>query len=134
MQMEDSTVANAINWFEIPAVDFERAVSFYSAIMGAPVIKGEFQGVPHGFFPAPEGAATGAIVGGTVVAGGEPRAGAGGVVIYLNAGAQIEAIAARVEAAGGKLVTPPTHIAPQGQIALFIDSEGNRVGLHQPPM
>lgn len=126
-------MSNAINWFEIPAVDFERAVRFYSAILDVEVSKGEFLGVPHGFFPADEGAVTGAIIGGTVVEGGEPRAGAAGTVIYLNAGDQIEAMAGRVAAAGGTLVTPPTPIAPQGMIALFIDSEGNRVGLHQPP-
>lgn len=124
---------NAINWFEIPAVDFERAVAFYSAVLGQHIHKGEFGGAPHAYFSADEGGAAGAIIGGTVVEGGEPRPATGGVVIYLNAGDQIAAMISRVEPAGGKIITPVIAIPPQGNIALFLDSEGNRVGLHSPP-
>ncbi len=126
-------MSNAINWFEIPAADFERAVAFYSAVLGRPVQRREFLGVPHGFFPASPGAATGAIIARQVVAGGEPQAGPGGTLIYLNAGDEIAAMVGRVAAAGGEVLTPPTPIGPQGQIAIFRDSEGNRVGLHAPP-
>ncbi|MBX0327499.1 VOC family protein [Oscillochloris sp. ZM17-4] len=125
---------NAINWFEIPATNFDRAVAFYSAVLGAPVHAGEFQGVPHGFLPADEGGVAGAIIAGAVVAGGDANPGHAGPVLYLNAGDQIEAIVARVEAAGGQVLAPPTPIGPQGMVAIFRDTEGNRVGLHQPPM
>lgn len=134
MLKEQSEMSNAINWFEIPAADFGRAVAFYRAILERPVVEMEFQGVPHGMLAADEGAVTGAIIARPVVAGGEPRPGADGPVLYLNAQGAIEAILARVEEAGGKLLTPVTPIAPQGHIAIFLDSEGNRVGLHQPPM
>ena len=37
----------------------------------------------------------------------------------------------KVEAAGGKVAMPKTAISPEiGFMAFFIDSEGNRVGLH----
>jgi predicted enzyme related to lactoylglutathione lyase len=125
---------NAINWFEIPAANFDRAVAFYSAILGAPIHKGEFGGVPHGFFPADEGGVAGAIIAAATVPGSDANPGHAGPVLYLNAGGQLEAIVARVEAAGGQVLTPPTPIPPQGAVAVFRDSEGNRVGLHQPPM
>ena len=127
-------MSNAINWFEIPAAEFGRAVAFYRTVLEQPVVEREFQGVPHGFLAADEAAVTGAIIARPVVAGGEPRPGESGPVLYLNAAGAIEAILGRVEAAGGKVLTPVTPIGPQGHIALFLDSEGNRIGLHQPPM
>jgi len=119
---------NAINWFEIPAVDFDRAVNFYSAILGKPVRKGEFGGMPHGFFNADEAAVSGAIVKGN----GEPSN--GGALIYLNAEtpANLSQIEGRIARSGGKVVLPKTSIGEQGWMVIFIDSEGNRVGLHSP--
>jgi predicted enzyme related to lactoylglutathione lyase len=125
---------NAINWFEIPAVSFDRAVAFYSAILGASIHAEEFMGVRHGFLPTDEGGVGGAIIAAAVVPGADANPGHAGPTLYLNAGDQLEAIVARVEAAGGQVLAPPTPIAPQGAIAIFRDTEGNRVGLHQPPM
>jgi predicted enzyme related to lactoylglutathione lyase len=71
---------HAINWFEIPATNFDQVVDFYSTILNQPIKKGEFAGMPHGFFPADEEGVTGAIVKGN----GEPIT--GGALIYLNAG------------------------------------------------
>jgi predicted enzyme related to lactoylglutathione lyase len=53
-------------------------------------------------------------------------------LIYLNAGQALSAIVARIEPAGGKLVVPETPIGEQGAIAIFVDTEGNRIGLHSP--
>lgn len=125
---------NAITWFEIPAANFDRAVAFYSAILGTPIQRGEFGGVPHGFFSADEGGVGGAIIAAATAPGSDANPGHAGPVIYLNAGDQLEAIVARVEAAGGQVLTPPTPIPPQGALAILRDTEGNRVGLHQPPM
>ena len=36
----------------------------------------------------------------------------------------------RVEGAGGKVVMPKTSIGENGFMALFLDTEGNKVGLH----
>ncbi len=124
---------NAINWFEIPANNVQRAVAFYRTVLGWDVPTREFQGVLHGFLGTGENGVGGAIIAGPVVAGGDATTGHAGSVIYFNAGDQIEAMMARVEAAGGTVLAPPTSIAPQGRVALFIDSEGNRVGLHEQP-
>ena len=43
---------NAINWFEIPAVDFERAVKFYSDILKVELRREIFTGMMNGIFPA----------------------------------------------------------------------------------
>lgn len=119
---------NAITWFEIPAVNFDRAVEFYSTVLNQPMRKGDFGGIPHGFFPAEDPG-----VGGAVVFNPEYQTRNQGTVIYLNAGNDIKGAVSRVEGCGGKLLTPVIDIAPQGWMALIEDSEGNRVGLHQAP-
>jgi len=118
-------LTNAINWFEIPATDFDRAVKFYSAI-GFEVRAGEFNGMPHGFFSAGEAGVTGALVKGN----GEP--GGAGPLLYLNAKSETEMrrIVEIVLGNGGKVELPIIAIAPQGWMAIIHDSEGNRVGLH----
>ena len=115
---------NAINWFEIPAVDFDRAVDFYSKVLNQPIRKEIFFGTPNGVFQAEDPGVGGSIVKNDTVPS------TSGVLPYLNAGNDLAGILGRVEAAGGKVVMPITAIGPMGSIAVFIDSEGNRVGLH----
>lgn len=120
---------NAINWFDLPATDIDRAIKFYSTILNQPVKKDEFRGMPHGIFPSDENGVGGALVLSPNHVPTDDR----GVVIYLNAGNDLDGILSRVQAAGGKVVRPKTAIPPQGWIAWIRDSEGNQVGLQQPP-
>ena len=53
-----------------------------------------------------------------------------GTLVYLFTGDDLAPVLARVPAAGGTVAMPRTSIGEHGFIALFIDSEGNRVGLH----
>ena len=116
---------NAINWFDIPAVDFERAVRFYETILNVTVHQEALGPTMNGIFPADREGATGAICKGP---GYAPSA--DGSIVYLNANDQLDAILSRVEAAGGQIIRPKTQVGPFGHIAWLIDSEGNRVGLH----
>jgi len=115
---------NAINWFEIPSTDFDRAATFYDTLIGEALRRDTFMGIPHGFFSYEPGVISGAVVG-----GGTP--GASGPLIYLNAGDQMDAMLARVEAAGGQIIQPRTSLGPQGFMAVILDTEGNKVALHQ---
>ena len=116
---------NAINWFEIPAREFDRAVSFYTTILGEAIAVHDFGGQPHGMFPADEGAVSGAIV-----AGDGYTPGTDGTTVYLNVEGQIDAVIGRIEGAGGMIFLPKTDIGPHGFIAILADTEGNKVGLH----
>jgi predicted enzyme related to lactoylglutathione lyase len=91
-------------------------------------------GVPHGFIAGDKGEAIGAVIAGPTAEGSEANAGAAGPILYLNAGGDLAGMLDRIPQAGGKVLAPATPIGPQGQIAIFVDSEGNRLGLHQPPM
>jgi uncharacterized protein len=119
---------HTINWFEIPAVDFDRAVTFYNTILEVEIDKSAFLGDPHGFLPGGPG-----VVSGAIVLRDDLQPGSTGTVIYLNVGEQMAATLERVEDAGGKVLLPETAIEPQGSFAFILDSEGNRIGLHSPP-
>ena len=119
---------SAVHWFEIPTTDLARATAFYESVLGVqlrPEAMGPSQGA---VFPYVQGQG----VGGALMCGptaGKP--GAMGALIYLNAGASLNATLARVEPAGGKVVLPPQALPPgMGHFAHFTDLDGNRLGLH----
>jgi hypothetical protein len=57
-----------------------------------------------------------------------------GPLIYLNANPNVQIVLDRIEAAGGKIIVPKTLISDDiGHMAVFIDTEGNRIALHSIP-
>jgi len=119
---------NVINWFEIPVHDFDRALMFYSRLLEIIIQKEEVGDLIMGFFPSDDKNVSGAIV-----KGPDYRPGGDGVLIYLDGGNDLQDIVNRVEAAGGKIESPKTLINEEiGYMAVFIDSEGNRLALHSP--
>lgn len=117
-----------ISIFEIPATDISRAVNFYQAILDVNIEKIEMPGMEMGIFPHEEQMVTGVIVKGE---GFKPSA--DGVTIYLNAGDNLQTILDKVEKNGGKIFMPKTaHADESGFFALFLDTEGNRLGLNSP--
>jgi uncharacterized protein len=116
---------HAVNWFEIPAADMPRAVKFYETVF-AVSLKREVIGDEMAMFPADE-----AGVGGCLIHGPNSTPHAQGTVVYLNAEPSIDKVIERVEKAGGKIVVPKTALPPgMGFFAHFMDTEGNRVGVH----
>lgn len=118
---------NAINWFEIYVSDFNRARTFYETIL-VEKLEESFHGPCHmGMFSC--NCENGGI-GGAIVKmegyGGKP----GGTMVYLNVEGQLDAVIARIPAAGGKIHQGRMSIAPHGFIAIFEDTEGNINGLH----
>jgi uncharacterized protein len=117
---------NALNWFEIPSNDFERAKKFYETIIGGSMFTMKMGDADMAFFPMDEGE-----VGGAVIFHKDAKPSAEGTMVYLNAHPDLSVILSRVEKAGGKVVFPKTQITPEiGFMAVFLDSEGNRVALH----
>jgi len=54
-----------------------------------------------------------------------------GTTVYLDGGNDLSIPLSRVESAGGTIILPKTNIGEnRGFIALFIDTEGNKVGFH----
>jgi predicted enzyme related to lactoylglutathione lyase len=125
---------NAISWFEIPATDLNRAQKFYETIFGIQLIPMDMPNIKMCMFPIDD-PMTG--IGGAVVdTGGEfhkPSA-TDGPLIYLNGNPDVQWVLDKIEPAGGKIMLPKTEILPEyGFMAVFIDTEGNRIGLHSVP-
>lgn len=117
-----------VNWFEIPVNDMERAAAFYKTVFNIQVmIDGSIApGFKMGLFPYLEGSIGGALVEGPGYAPTEH-----GPSLYLNGGDDLNEALSKVEAAGGKVLIPKTKISDEfGYYAFFLDSEGNRLGLH----
>ena len=120
-------MAHAINWFEIPVTDFARAKKFYEAILGTELQTMEAMGMTMAFFPADF---QNGEIGGGIVTGNGSQPSATGSLVYLNGGEDLSAALSKVEPAGGKIVLPKTAIGPNGFMAHFMDTEGNKVALH----
>ena len=118
---------NAINWFEIPAANLKRAITFYERILATRLpLENSFPGMPMAMLPSQEPG-----VGGCLVEFEQARPHADGVRVYLNGGEDLGPILDRVVAAGGTVVMPKTFLREDiGYIGMFSDSEGNIIGLH----
>ncbi len=124
---------DAISWFEIPASDLDRAQQFYEAIFDVKLDAIDMPNIKMRMFPLDDPMNG---VGGAVVDSGgfhKPSV-TDGPLIYLNGNPDVQKVMDKVEAAGGKIMVPKTEISPEyGYMAVFIDSEGNRIGLHSVP-
>ena len=117
---------HAISWFEIPVTDFNRAKAFYEAVLGRPIQTMTMGPSTMGFLSSSlEG------IGGAIVHGDGTAPSQSGTLVYLNGGDDLAVMLARVQLAGGQVAVPKTEIGNGfGFFAHFIDTEGNRVGLH----
>ena len=119
---------NALNWFEIPAKNFEALKGFYEAIFETTFQTAEMpeMGSKMAFFPSDW--TTG--VGGSVISGPGHVPAQNGSLVYLNRGKDLSAALARAEKAGATILLPKTAIGENGFVAQFIDPDGNRVAFH----
>lgn len=121
---------NAISWFEIGASDLARAEKFYATIFGVTLIPMDMENIRMRMFPIAD-MQTG--VGGAVVDSGgfhKPSA-TDGPLIYLNGEPDLQQVLDKVVGAGGSIMVPKTEISPEyGFMAVILDTEGNRIGLH----
>ncbi len=117
---------HALNWFEIPVTDFARAKAFYETLLGIRIEPMAMGATMMGLLSTdPE------AVGGAIVQGEGCLPSQAGTIVYLNGGDDLGPLLARVAQAGGEVVVPKTEIGGGfGFFAHFVDSEGNKVGLH----
>lgn len=112
-----------ISWVEIPATDMQRAVTFYEKVLGFELEILDFGEEKMACFPSGEGAIS-------LAPGFKP--GSTGVLVSLNTEDDLDGSLTRVEEAGGQIIIPKTKIETEGRgyFAVFIDSEGNKLGLY----
>lgn len=115
-----------VAWFEIPVTDMERAGNFYREVLGITVSIQDINGLEMGWFmPEEDGEPSGSLMKyESYIPSRE------GVLIYLST-PDIKTALSKVEKAGGKVEMPKTMISEKyGYMAVFIDTEGNRIALH----
>jgi uncharacterized protein len=124
-------LGNAINWFEIPVNDFDRAKKFYESIFSYQMPENQMGPARMGFLlhDYQNGKVGGAIVHNPSFYTPSTN----GSLVYLNCQPDLQVVIDRVENAGGEILMKKTIIAPDqhlGYWALIRDTEGNRVALH----
>ena len=118
---------NAIEWFEIPVLDFPRARAFYNAIFDFEMPEMQMGPNTIGFLLHEQDKG----VGGAIIHGDGYTPSVQGSLVYLSGGSDLSVVLARVELAGGRVLVGKTQVSPEhGYFAHFLDSEGNKVGLY----
>ena len=122
-------LGNALNWFEIPVSDFDRAKKFYETIFDYQMPENQMGSARMGFLLYDF---QGRNVGGAIVHNPDFYSPSdNGSLIYLNCQPDLQVVLDRVAGAGGKVLQQKTDIGNNlGFWALMHDSEGNRVALH----
>ena len=120
--------ANCLNWFEIPVEDLQRAKQFYEKIFVVRMNEETISGMQMAFFPSEHGNGK---VGGALVKSDLHKSNTEGVLVYLNANPDLSDVLQRIEEEGGVILMYKTMLTPgSGYIAMFLDTEGNRIALH----
>jgi uncharacterized protein len=121
-----SATAHALNWFEISVTNFTRAKAFYETVLGRAIEPMAMGPVMMGMLSTDPNA-----VGGAIVQSDDAVPSKQGTIVYLNGGDDLAPMLARVQGAGGSVAVPKTDIGNGfGFFAHFIDTEGNKIGLH----
>ena len=121
-----SAQQNVAVWFEIPAANFERAVGFYEKVFETKLTRDKYESSDLAIFPYEGTSNSGCIM---KAEGYKPAR--EGSIVYLSAGKDLAGPLARAAANGGSVAIPKTALPEDmGYFAQFIDTEGNRVGLH----
>jgi hypothetical protein len=123
--MGSQAVGNQVVWFDVPCADLDRAIAFYSAVLGCKVERQEGPGFVMGVLPH-----EGTSVGGCLVVNPDNAPSDHGILVYMNCDGRLDEAIAAVGGHGGTVLEPKHSIGPYGFRALIKDSEGNRVALH----
>ena len=119
-------MASQFVWVDIPVTNLDRAVKFYSAVIGTQVAVQDTPGFKFAVFPH-----EGADVGGCLVPSGDGNVPSGnGPLVYVNVEGRMKQAVDAATANGARIVEQPHSIGPHGFRAVIIDSEGNRIALH----
>ena len=119
--------SNPAVYFEIPAVDIDRAIKFYSNVFNFSFDKQVIDNNQMALFPFSE---ENSGISGALAKGEIYKPTKDGVVIYFGTKDIDTTLKLAIEN-GGQILYPKTSNGDLGFVAEFEDSEGNRIALHQ---
>ena len=119
---------NALNWFEIPVADIERAQRFYETLLAKSLRREQAGPQTLAIFPYELGQGVGGMLKQDAAA---PASGANATLVYLDASPSLDAVLSRAGELGARVLQPKMEL-PNGNgfTAHIADTEGNRIGLH----
>jgi imidazolonepropionase-like amidohydrolase/predicted enzyme related to lactoylglutathione lyase len=124
-EQAESKAKNAVTWFDLPVTDMNRATAFYESVLQISLASFDAGQVKFARFPD-KNDANGAA--GQLIQNPASKPSGQGTVVYF-AVADIDAAITRIQAAGGTVVQPKFSMGDLGDVCLFLDTEGNLVGL-----
>jgi predicted enzyme related to lactoylglutathione lyase len=122
--------ADTLCWTDIPIADLDRAIKFYSAVLGQGVSKMSEAGFEYGLLPHEEQNVSGCLCVSSDSMGNKNQPSQIGPLIYLSAEGRLNEAVKAARENGGKVLEEKQQIGPHGIWAMIIDSEGNRLALH----
>jgi predicted enzyme related to lactoylglutathione lyase len=119
-------MAQPVVWFDIPVLDLDRAIAFYSAVLGS-TVKKETMGPDFsmGILPHEKDEMSGCLY-----VSDEVKPTDQGALLYFNCNGRLRAAVEEVKSHGGTVQKDVHQIGPYGYRAVVLDSEGNRIALH----
>jgi len=122
--------ADTLCWTDIPVTNLDRAIKFYSAVLGKEVRRLSESRMEYGLLPHEEQNASGCLVVRGDSGGVDNRPSANGPLIYLSVEGRLDEAVETARKNGGKVLRARQKIGERGFRAVIIDSEGNRIALH----
>lgn len=116
---------NTFCWIDIPVVDLDRAIVFYSALIDKPVQKISEHGFEFALLPHTDDNVSGCLC---VMDNRKPSQ--DGPLVYLNVEGQLDQAILAAQTNGGKILQPKEQIGPYGHRAIILDTEGNAIALY----
>ncbi len=125
-----STHYHNVGWFEIPVSDMGRAKAFYEYVFQVELEEHKMGEDNMAWFPMLEQApgATGTLMQGPDYEPSSKK----GVMIYFSV-LDVDLVLDRAREKEAKILREKFSIGEYGFVAIFLDSEGNRIGLHARP-
>ena len=120
------TNSNPVGWFDINVSNLDRAKKFYETVFNIQLFDAPTEWGKQSFFPFNHESPN---ISGALVEKKDMQPNANNTIVYFETEDCITE-EKRIEQAGGQLVQPKTNIGEFGFVSIFIDSEGNTIGLH----
>ncbi len=115
---------NTFCWVDLPVLDLDRAVKFYTAVLDKEVQKFQEASFEFGMFPHENNNVAGCLV---LMPDRKPSK--DGALVYVNVDGRFGSAIEATEQNGGKIVQEKMIMGPHGVRILVSDTEGNVVAL-----
>jgi uncharacterized protein len=117
---------NPVGWFDINVANLDRAKTFYETVFSIKLTDLPIEWGKQSLFPFNHECPN---ISGALVEKPDFAPSGNNTVIYFET-EDCVAEEQKIENAGGKVVQPKMNIGEFGFVSIFIDTEGNTLGLH----